>query len=574
MKLPYIATAFIIGQNRLVFSFTPPPTSCCNSVSKRIHPSILLPSTLSSLSYAADSDIELDATTDNTIINTNTQSANSELALLLPGQTLRIQIGDINQSRKAWKKRRRNTSPILIPCSILGMNREWMVRYNIMTILHQIGEPSSFVNGQVGATVGKISRAYKKKLHGDLRIHATELGYDSVESLILNLFDERITAEYGISTFMEKTHDNLMVVTSLTRRQARSFSSNAGLVHFRPETEDDGYILEGNEKMIHTGMANVRLSSSIGKMPKYTTEPLGAAIRVSPYDEAAKKYQQGDELNAFVYSYDTQGDNESPLLVLTADDPRGKGVALGGTGTFGTSTRVRGKGGSGSIPSGDLVEDPSIERELNSLSVGDGPYDATIVALSEHSNSAFVDCAVGRKRGKKFGGGIIKVLGMLRFEDMLEGMEEEQEIKAGDDVQVYIKTVSPQSGRFMVTLDASIKNKKAKEIKLEKQADKRLSRLEKQISHDDIKSLIGNVYNGIVKAKSKTGNWYYVQPCVESDEVENDEGESCVPSMPVGVASFDEEDGNHKLYESGDNVRVRLEGIDEKRGQLALMLMD
>jgi len=571
MKLPYIATAFIIGQYRLVFSFIPPPTACCNSVSKRMHPSH--PSTLISLSYAADSDIELDANTENTIINTNPQSTNSELALLLPGQTLRIQIGDINQSRKAWKKRRRNTSPILIPCSILGMNREWMVRYNIMTILHQIGEPSSFVNGQVGATVGKISRAYKKKLHGDLRIHATELGYDSVESLILNLFDERITAEYGISTFMEKTHDNLMVVTSLTRRQARSFSSNAGLVHFRPETEDDGYILEGNEKMIHTGMANVRLSSSIGKMPKYTTEPLGAAIRVSPYDEAAKRYQQGDELNAFVYSYDTQGDNESPLLVLTADDPRGKGVALGGTGTFGTSTRVRGKGGSGNIPSGDLVEDSSIERELNSLSVGDGPYDATVVALSEHSNSAFVDCAVGRKRGKKFGGGVIKVLGMLRFEDMLEGMEEEQEIKAGDDVQVYIKTVSPQSGRFMVTLDASIKNKKAKEIKLEKQADKRLSRLEKQISHEDIESLIGNVYDGIVKAKSKTGNWYYVQPCVESDEVENNVGESCIPSMPVGVASFEEEDDNQKLYESGDNVRVRLEGIDEKRGQLALTLI-
>lgn len=210
---------------------------------------------------------------------------------------------------------------------------------------------------------------------------------------------------------------------------------------------------------------------------------------------------------------------------------------------------------------------------MNSLSVGDGPYDATVVALSEHSNSAFVDCAVGRNRGKKFGGGIIKVLGMLRFEDMLEGMEEEQEITAGDDVQVYIKTVSPQSGRFMVTLDKSIKNKKAKEIKLEKQADKCLSRLEKQISHEDIELLIGNVYDGIVKAKSKTGNWYYVQPCVESDEEESD-GESCVPSMLVGVASFGEGDNNHKLYESGNQVRVRLEGIDEKRGQLALTLMD
>jgi len=42
-----------------------------------------------------------------------------EAALLLPGQSVRIQIGDVAASRKAWKKRRRNASPILIPASVL-----------------------------------------------------------------------------------------------------------------------------------------------------------------------------------------------------------------------------------------------------------------------------------------------------------------------------------------------------------------------------------------------------------------------------------------------------------------------
>ena len=42
-----------------------------------------------------------------------------EAALLLPGQSVRIQIGDVAASRKAWKKRRRNSSPILIPASVL-----------------------------------------------------------------------------------------------------------------------------------------------------------------------------------------------------------------------------------------------------------------------------------------------------------------------------------------------------------------------------------------------------------------------------------------------------------------------
>ena len=264
---------------------------------------------------------------------TNEADNSSELALLLPGETLRIQIGDVSASRKAWKKRRRNSSPILIPCSILGINREWMVRWNVMTLLHQVGEESPAADGAVAITSGKLGRAYKKRLGGDLQAHADALGYETVESLLQALFDERIQAEYGVSTFVEPNHGNLMLTTALTRRQARSFSNSAGMVQFRPEVDD-------NQKMIHTGLASVRLSSSIGRMPKFTQEVLGAALRVSPYDEAAEKYQQGDEFNAFVYAYEGAGDNESPLLVLTADDPRGKGTALGGTGTFGSSTRV------------------------------------------------------------------------------------------------------------------------------------------------------------------------------------------------------------------------------------------
>ncbi|KAL9188186.1 hypothetical protein ACHAXT_006564 [Thalassiosira profunda] len=504
-------------------------------------------------------------------------STEGELALLLPGQTVRLRIGDVSASRKAWKKRRRNASPILVPCSVLGMNREWMVRWNVMTLLHAIGEESSAAGGALGATAGKIGREYRKRLGGDLRAHAAALGHgESVESLLKSLFDEKIQAEYGIQTLVEPQHGNLMLTTNLTRRQARSFSSSAGMVQFRPETAQDGYELEGNDKMIHTGLASVRLSASIGKMPKFTQEPLGAALRVSPYDEAANRYLEGDEFNAFVYSYDVAGDNESPLLVLSADDPRGKGIALGGTGTFGSSTRVFKRR---NARGGDLVEDASIERELTELTAGDGPFGATVVAVSSHSGAVFVDCGVGRKRGKKYGGGMTKCLGMLRFED-IDGATSEEDIaiKAGDDIEIYIKAVSPQSGRFMVTLDPAVKGKKPKDTKREKQADKRKERLEKQIGQEDIEALIGTIYDGIVKAKSKTGNWLYVQPCTEGDVGGE---EACDAGLPVGVASFlgesdgaSLEEGGHGSYSAGDHVRVRLEGIDEKRGQLALTLLE
>ncbi|KAL7462362.1 hypothetical protein ACHAXS_002741, partial [Conticribra weissflogii] len=283
--------------------------------------------------------------------------------------------------------------------------------------------------------------------------HAKALGHGSIESLLQSLFDDRIQAEYGVQTFYEPQHGNLMLTTSLTRNQARSFSSKAGMIGFLPHDEDE-------YKMIHTGIAKVKINnrnkvdnSSKKMRPQFSIEPLGAALRVSPYDEAAETYKQGDELNAFVYSYDVAGDNALPLLVLTADDPRGKGVALG-SGTFGSSTRVFKRR---NVNSGTLANDASIERGLEDLSVGDGPISATVVAVSSHSNALFVDCGVGRKRGKKYGGGVVKVLGMLRFDDVkgssdlsLDSDYDELDFQAGDDIEVYVKAVFPQSGRFMV----------------------------------------------------------------------------------------------------------------------------
>ena len=195
----------------------------------------------------------------------------------------------------------------------------------------------------------------------------------------------------------------------------------------------------------------------------------------------------------------------------------------------------------------------TFERELSNLSAGEGPISASVVAVSSHSNAIFVDCGVGRKRGKKYGGGTTKVLGMLRFEDI----EGEIDFEAGDEIDVFIKAVSPQSGRFMVTQDSSIKSKTQKDLKMEKEADKRKERLSNKCSQD-ITSLVGNEYDGIVKAKSKSGDWYYVPP----DGVD----------LPVGIASI--MDGKDVSYSSGDSVRVRVEGIDEKRGQLSLTMLN
>lgn len=381
--------------------------------------------------------------------------------------------------------------------------------------------------------------------------HAAALGHDSVESLIQTLFDERIHAEYGIQTFIDSQHGNLMITTSLSRRQARTVSRSAGMIQFRTAAEEEAV---GDDIMIHTGMAQIRRYSVSDKRARSTKEPLGAAIRVPPDDEVMNMYKPGDEFNAFVYSYDLGGDHESPLLVLTIDDPRGKSVA----GTFGASSRVARR----RAVRTPTFNDASIERKLSDMSVGDGPIQATVVAVSPHSNSVFVDCGVGRTRGKRYGGGMAKVLGMLRFED-IQGNQ--SDVSAGDTLEVYIKALFNQSGRFMVSMDASVKNNKPKIVKQEKEADKRIERLSSKFNKDDIDALLGMECDGIVKAKSKTGDWYYVQPHT---------GENGT-SLPVGVASVLKDEGEEKLeYSTGDAVRVRLEGIDEKRGQLSMTLLN
>ena len=169
-------------------------------------------------------------------------------------------------------------------------------------------------------------------------------------------------------------------------------------------------------------------------------------------------------------------------------------------------------------------------------------------------------------------------------------------VEAGDEIRVYIKAVSTQSGRFMVTLDPNVGDKKARDRKIERQAEKRRGRLLSKRrgaggrgddnngdddggdGRGDVRSWVGNVYDGVVKAKSKTGNWYYVQPTRVDGAAVGEGAGGGAASLPVGIANFPAQAGKGEVhrasYSPGDRVRVRLEGIDERRGQLALTLLD
>ena len=138
-------------------------------------------------------------------------------------------------------------------------------------------------------------------------------------------------------------------------------------------------------------------------------------------------------------------------------------------------------------------------------------------------------------------------------------------LRVGDRVPVHILSVSKQSSQFRVTTDpAAVRGKNAKDIKKEGDVTKKLERLSQLLGGLHIaEELRGREFDGTVKATSRTGDWLYVEPNRGSggDGIE----------LPVGVATVPESMSlaNGGLpFAQGDLVRIKLNGIDESRGQL------
>jgi len=611
-------------------------------------------------------------------------STNPESASVLPGQVVSIRIGDMSNPRKAWKKRRRTGSPVLVPCTILGMNRETMVKNNIMNLLHRFGKPSEADSHKgVVLSVGAAVKLYKHRLGGNLLEHANSLGYETIVKMLKDLFNQDSLRENGVEVKRVGEKRELVLSSSLSLHLARESAYLAEFVQFMPSDED-------KERMVHTGT-----TFQISKDDKYKTvstpdivQPLSAAVRISQADAESGRFKAGMECNAFFTAYDGMGDNGSPLATCAIDPPRGQI-----RGQIKRRAYVKRQIDAKTSREQDVMivgdgSKPKPGRELNDLKSGDGPFTATVVRVSSHASAAFVDLGVSRQKGKKAGGGTTKVLAMLRFDDVISNMSENDEtdeeaalieasilegsgeededddifsiedlfmedgeetvedvsdefsmdedgnvfsvdpitgektiigsansevdddddddeedenlfagmspqerlaaigdmlekdeieeetvtlsqqtrpnvsdvnLKQGEKVEVYVRSVFPQSGRFMVTLDPSIKDRKVKDLMQEKQADKRLAKLAKKMGGEDglqtILSSVGLEMEGIVKATSKTGDWYYVQPEVEG--------------FPVGIAQSTIE----ASLEPGDKAKIRIDGIDESRGQLTMTIL-
>lgn len=106
------------------------------------------------------------------------QKPKTEYAALSPGSAVQIKVGNVTLARKAWKKRRRSGSPLLVPCSVLSMDRKSMVRWNILYLLQKFGQPLDeveegavgFLSDDICLSMGDINKYYSRHLGTSLTV--------------------------------------------------------------------------------------------------------------------------------------------------------------------------------------------------------------------------------------------------------------------------------------------------------------------------------------------------------------------------------------------------------------------
>lgn len=90
-----------------------------------------------------------------------------EYGAMSQGTVVQVQIGDLSLARKAWKKRRRTGSPLLVPCSVLNADQRSMVRWNMIFLLEKFGKAQA---DGIQITASEISQKYRTFLRSSLQV--------------------------------------------------------------------------------------------------------------------------------------------------------------------------------------------------------------------------------------------------------------------------------------------------------------------------------------------------------------------------------------------------------------------
>jgi hypothetical protein len=343
---------------------------------------------------------------------------------LSPGTVVQIQVPTdaMSKARKAWKKRRRSGSPLLVPCSILSVDRLACLRWNCLYLLNKFGQVPAKNGGTfVELNLEQLSQRHKSHLKQSLQSQATLLGFDDVRSLVTDLFSKQVQDTYGVK-LVEKGDDLLLqAASSKMRSQKRAMA--AAIVQVQEGLDGSDSSLE------HTGMVRVRNPQDSANY--YSIQPLSAALRINPINKSNNEtfetaaIENGSVQSAIVFDYDPVGDAGMPLMTLALNPAR---------------VRDRLKMSINPAKRDESIIEGS-NYKLDELSVG-MQLEGRVGRLVK--GGALIDCGVIRSRKDK---SVAKCWGRLNFRDAVSpdsaqermdgGMYEDDYDEEDEDDEMY-----------------------------------------------------------------------------------------------------------------------------------------
>ncbi|GMI21658.1 hypothetical protein TeGR_g12299, partial [Tetraparma gracilis] len=305
---------------------------------------------------------------------------------------------------KLWKKRRRSSSPLLHPCTLLALPAGGTLGRNCEWLLNKFGVATP--NG-VSLSLTKMERHFRTVFEFD----PTEL-CDAITDAVRAseppaseppAFKSASPANPG-GADASPPPPALYAALSLC-----SLPPHLSLSPLSLSTTSPPPLCKSLSSYSSSCLTAISLSprptptgsckrvTPSPAAPHITTPPLSVALRLPPSASPPSR------ATAYVAGYEPAGDAGNPLLTLSLSPVHTHRPAPA------APRERRGE------------RSPLAGLERGRLLGG------RVVRMSERGGYALVDCGVTRRVGGSRGGGTEAVLGMLRFEDMVEGMGEEGE---------------------------------------------------------------------------------------------------------------------------------------------------
>jgi hypothetical protein len=247
----------------------------------------------------------------------------SFLSAIEPGSSVCIQIGDMSLARKAWKKRRRNKSPLLVPCSLLTKDLHSSLQDNILYLVKKFGSPrlslSELLRRQRTHLLTPMSNqtidAVYSSLKDDCESTGASLDENPLLQLLLILFPPGNA--HGLEVIQRGEPERWFVqLRGVSHTKARRQAAAAAVVQFRDVPSS---LCEGRLCLEHTGLVRTKSDG------KYKLQPLSAALRIPNHQNGELLAGMGNDndgvVSAFVWDFDERGDAGSPMIVLSLQPP-------------------------------------------------------------------------------------------------------------------------------------------------------------------------------------------------------------------------------------------------------------